>query len=368
MNRKLNFLPLILLFLVNPLFSQKITYTVDATIDSTDNGSPVYLKTLNDAKSEIVTLDSTTVQNGKFSFTETVNKPKQIRFVQIDQVANSPFLFVPEEGNITLNVSNNFVRLGGTNENNKLQELLSTEQDLSSRLNHIVNKYNDKDDASLNQSEYIKESQPLINEIKKNRIDYITKNIESDLGEFMLLSSLEFLPADTILLLIKQTRPDFQNSKTGQDLVKYYEPELAKTSGTTFKDLELTSLDGQKTKLSDFVGKGKVVLIDFWASWCPPCIKEMPALVELYKKYKDKGFEIVGVSLDEKKESWANAVKRLDITWPQMSDLKGWNSPVVQSYAVYSIPLTVLVDKDGVVVGANLHGEELNSKLDELLK
>ena len=121
-------------------------------------------------------------------------------------------------------------------------------------------------------------------------------------------------------------------------------------------------------KLSDYVGKGKVVLIDFWASWCGPCRREMPNLVEAYKQYKDKNFEIVGVSLDRDLEAWKKGIADLNITWPQMSDLKYWDCEGAKLYAVSSIPHTLLVDAEGTIVARGLHGEELQQKIAELLK
>ena len=116
------------------------------------------------------------------------------------------------------------------------------------------------------------------------------------------------------------------------------------------------------------MGKGKVVLVDFWASWCGPCRREMPNLVEAYKKYHNKGFEIVGVSLDRDAEVWKNGIEKLDITWPQMSDLKYWDCEGAKLYAVSSIPHTVLIDGEGVILARGLHGEELQKQIAEALK
>ena len=125
---------------------------------------------------------------------------------------------------------------------------------------------------------------------------------------------------------------------------------------------------GKTHKLSEYVGKGKIVLIDFWASWCPPCRRDMPNMVEVYKQYKSKGFEIVGISLDSKQEAWEKGVKDLQITWPQLSDLKGWKNDGAALYGVNSIPHTVLVDKDGTILAKGLHAKEIGEKLKELLK
>lgn len=114
--------------------------------------------------------------------------------------------------------------------------------------------------------------------------------------------------------------------------------------------------------------RGKVVLIDFWASWCGPCRKEMPNVKRVYEKYKKKGFEIYGVSLDKEKDGWVEAIAKDGLTWPQVSDLKFWQSEAAQAYAVQAIPFTVLVGKDGKIIAKNLRGEELDKKLAEVLK
>ena len=138
--------------------------------------------------------------------------------------------------------------------------------------------------------------------------------------------------------------------------------------GQKFTDFEMPDAKGEMHKLSEYVGNGKVVLIDFWASWCPPCRAEMPNLVKAYKDYKGKGFDIVGISLDSKADAWAKGVKDLNITWTQLSDLKGWQNGGAALYGVNSIPHTVLVDKDGTIIAKNLHGQELEDQIKEVLK
>jgi len=117
--------------------------------------------------------------------------------------------------------------------------------------------------------------------------------------------------------------------------------------------------------LSSF--RGKIVLIDFWASWCGPCRKDMPGVVKLYNKYKAKGFEIFGVSLDKDKGHWVDAIKNDGITWPQVSDLKHWESEPAKMYDVRSIPFTVLLDKEGKIIAKGLRGAELEKAIENAL-
>jgi peroxiredoxin len=131
-------------------------------------------------------------------------------------------------------------------------------------------------------------------------------------------------------------------------------------------DFTLTDVNGKPVSLSSF--KGKYVLVDFWASWCGPCRAENPNVVQAFEKHKDKNFTILGVSLDQKKEPWLKAIKDDQLNWTHVSDLKFWESIVVNMYGFEGIPFNVLVDPNGVVIAEGLRGEDLDKKLSEVLK
>ncbi len=137
--------------------------------------------------------------------------------------------------------------------------------------------------------------------------------------------------------------------------------------GNLAPDFEELMVDGKTSmKLSDL--RGKVVLLDFWASWCGPCRRDNPHVVGLYEKYKDRGFTVMSVSLDKNKESWIGAIEKDNLTWPNhVSDLQQWSSRVGRIYGVSSIPFTVLIDKEGKIVQTKLRGEALTAELERLL-
>jgi len=157
-----------------------------------------------------------------------------------------------------------------------------------------------------------------------------------------------------------------QQSAIASQITKALETDAKTGKGKVAPAIKMTDVNGKVVNLSDF--KGKYVLIDFWASWCGPCRKENPNVVAAYKKYHDKGFEILGISLDSKKEAWLKAIEADGLSWTHVSELKGWSNTAATVYGVKAVPASFLIDREGKFVGKDLRGEELNKTLEGLFK
>lgn len=203
--------------------------------------------------------------------------------------------------------------------------------------------------------------------------DYAAKvadKIMQNSGMFASIMAIQPLDPEKYTQVFKALDEGLQKKYPGNQSVAMFHDMVSKMvsvkSGETAPEINLPDPNGKNIALSSL--KGKVVLIDFWASWCAPCRKEMPNVKAAYAKYKSKGFEIYGVSLDRELGAWVDAIKKDGITWPQVSDLKFWDCIAAKQYNVQSIPFTVLLDKEGRIIAKNLRGPELEAKLAEVLK
>ncbi len=167
--------------------------------------------------------------------------------------------------------------------------------------------------------------------------------------------------APKMLALFNTMSEPLRLSYTGQGLYKMLNANTVAGIGAVAPNFTQKDVNGKPVSLTDY--KGKYVLVEFWASWCSPCRAESPNLLKQYAAYKDKGFEILGVSVDSDKAKWLEAIKKDGLTWTQVSDLKGWESDARKVYGISGVPANFLISPDGKIVGAHLVGEKLNQKL-----
>jgi peroxiredoxin len=205
-------------------------------------------------------------------------------------------------------------------------------------------------------------------EIQEMNGVYVKQNTQSLLAPFMLseYAGWDINPANLEPVLAKFSAEQKETPRMKELLGRI---ELAKKTAVGQMAMEFVQNDtlGNPVALSSL--RGKYLLVDFWASWCGPCREENPNVVKAYQAYKDKGFTILGVSLDQagQKQRWIDAIHKDNLTWTHVSDLKFWQSDVVKQYGIYAIPQNLLLDPKGKIVARNLSGEKLTEKLAELL-
>ncbi|MCI1647116.1 MAG: AhpC/TSA family protein [Bacteroides sp.] len=342
-------------------------YVVTGTVEGGADGDTVYLQKVDGR--QLVKLDSSVIANGTFTF-KGVQDSTVNRYITCKSKENQRLMidFFLENGKINIKLTADNDSATGTPNNDAYQVVRSQINGLNKQMMTV---YESMSDTALSDKEREAKSKEM-NDLETKMIDVakagIAKNITTPVGIYLLKSNYYYLDVKDIDPLLPQIPAAYQNDETIVKIKENVAKLKATAVGQNFTDIAMLTPGGKPIKLSDYAGKGKVVLVDFWASWCGPCRREMPNLVEAYAKYKNKGFEIVGVSLDQNGDAWKDAIKKLNITWPQMSDLKYWNSEGARLYAVSSIPHTVLISADGTILARGLHGEELQSKLAEVLK
>ncbi len=347
---------------------EKSGYVIKGTAEGAGDGDMVYLQSRTD--SGFVALDSTAVKGGAFEFAGTPDSTAVSRYITYmkgdNRMAAMVFL---EPGTVTVNMSAQESRVSGTPNNDVLQNFMDEYKRIDEEMGAIYQKARTDSTLTAAQQDSLMK---VLDEKQKAGSEHILQLISASIDkaagvELLGMFGSSFEVSD-VKPLVDKVPASLASNKDFMRLKEYVEVVARTAEGQKYTDFALNTPEGKEVKLSDYVKENKYTLVDFWASWCGPCRREMPNVVAAYTKYKAKGFGVVGVSLDSNLESWKKGIADLKITWPQMSDLKGWQNAGAQLYGVRSIPATVLIAQDGTIVARDLRGEDLEAKLAELLK
>lgn len=343
---------------------------IQGKIESKWNGKTVYLQIIEEENMRPQSIDSTIINQGEFKFAQTSVSPQTALLSIIEQGKSAwTTQFILEEGNIKITSdSQGNTLIAGTPNNELLQQ----------HFNRWYIPYNKMRQSSeemyrLEQAGQLtrntldsldKNSQSYMREMRLLSLEFVKENINNPAGKSLLMEIMG-LPDRLLVDVVEKADSISLRHPLMQQISKRINTYKAVAVGKIFQDVIAVNMQDQPSRLSDYAGKGKYVLIDFWASWCKPCCIEMPELKQLYHQYKEKGLEIVSISIDQDKDAWQKKIKELQMNWPQMIDE---NKEASKTYVVGAIPHTILLDPTGGILAKDLRGKELEEKIAQYLK
>ena len=364
---KFKILRLTFLFLLSSCGNSDKQYELIGNADVSD-GTMIYILQADQNNQPFIN-DSTSVQSNSFKFNGISSTP-QISYIQVEGI-NGYVLAILENGDIKADLYKDSIsksRVYGTKSNDDFIKYKSETKSLVDVMNNISSKAQDAimsgdvERAMKLEKDYNSKER----EVMLYEWDFIIENLDSYMSALLLEVFMieNKVNKDSIIDVYESFSNRIKVSDVGKniaDLLSQFEDPIE--VGEIAPDFTAPSIDGSKITLSNELAKNNLTLLDFWAAWCRPCRVENPNLVRLYKSYNDEGFEIIGVSLDRTKEQWEQAIEDDNLLWTQVSNLNFWNDPIARRYSIRAIPQSYLINQDGVVIGKNLKGNDLEENI-----
>ncbi|GEP98718.1 TlpA disulfide reductase family protein [Chitinophaga cymbidii] len=341
---------------------KKEAFVLKGTIKDRPSGK-VYLGHTENKKQ---VLDSTMLQNGQFSFSGKTSSG-QFYFLRFEGVRNG-YSFFADKGTMTFTADSELkdVTLTGTPHQAAYKAWNEAWSVIHTKAGTLYQKLDaaEKSKDSVARADVKKGFDELGEEMDTAVFRFVRKYAASPVAPWVIISRYIDYPApEKVDMLMPVLKPAALNSVYGKQIVEM-KAIAAKTGIGARPDFALADTAGNIVKLSSY--KGKYVLVDFWASWCGPCRRENPNVVAAFNRYNGKGFEVLGVTLDTKRDAWLAAIAKDGLAWVHVGDLKGWKSDIVEEYGIRSVPTNFLLDPSGKVIAKDLRAEALQEKLAEL--
>lgn len=342
------------------------SYKINGKAEGIADSTWVYLQEAHGMK--LVKLDSAMILNEGFTLSGRQDstvlrylsaKPEGGKRQRID--------FFLENGNINVSLCGE-TSATGTPSNDAYQAFKNEYDGEKKTLDEVYAKFRDPSLSNEQRAELQQQAGMLMSSLGDLVYKHTELNAGNKVGEHLFVEYNSCISTEQQQVLIDKFPEETMNNRYVQRIAKHLEILENTAVGKKFTDFELPTPDGKALKLSEVVSKNKYTLVDFWASWCAPCRAEMPAVKAAFDKYAEKGFGIVGISLDNDENAWKQSIKDMNMTWTHMSDLKGVDCEAALLYGIQSIPYTLLIDQDGTILARNIRGEAFEKKLEELFK